>query len=161
MPAGDLRYRIGFYSRQAPGVSSPPEPDYGETEGDFAGTANFVVYGNIAPKLGGEQVLADRLTGVNFVNITVRQSSETRQVTTDWKAKDENTGDVYNIKSIVDPAGGNVRHGFLFEGVSQDHLLAELYAVARILQIADGPDEVHHMAIARRETWRYREAVAA
>ena len=42
-------------------------------------------------------------------------------------------------------------------GVSQDHLLAELYAVARILQIADGPDEVHHMAIARRETRRYRE----
>src|SRR3954451_14222432 len=41
-------------------------------------------------------------------------------------------------------------------GVSQDHLLAELYAVARILQIADGPDEVHHMAIARRETRRYR-----
>src|SRR5215213_2810483 len=46
-------------------------------------------------------------------------------------------------------------------GVSQDHLLAELYAVARILQIADGPDEVHHMAIARRETQRYREPVAA
>jgi acyl-CoA dehydrogenase len=46
-------------------------------------------------------------------------------------------------------------------GVSQDHLLAELYAVARILQIADGPDEVHHMAIARRESRRYREPVAA
>src|SRR6476659_9327478 len=46
-------------------------------------------------------------------------------------------------------------------GVSQDHLLAELYAVARILQIADGPDEVHHMAIARRETQRYRVPVAA
>ena len=30
----------------------------------------------------------------------------------------------------------------------QDILLAELYAVTRILQIADGPDEVHHMAIA-------------
>jgi acyl-CoA dehydrogenase len=45
-------------------------------------------------------------------------------------------------------------------GVSQDHLLGELYAVARILQIADGPDEVHHMAIARRETQRYREPVA-
>jgi acyl-CoA dehydrogenase len=44
-------------------------------------------------------------------------------------------------------------------GVSQDFLLAELYAVARILQIADGPDEVHHMAIARRETQRYRTAV--
>jgi acyl-CoA dehydrogenase len=46
-------------------------------------------------------------------------------------------------------------------GVAQDHLLPELYAVARILQIADGPDEVHHMAIARRETRRHREAVAA
>jgi acyl-CoA dehydrogenase len=46
-------------------------------------------------------------------------------------------------------------------GVSQDHLLGELYAVARILQIADGPDEVHHMAIARRESARYRERVAA
>jgi acyl-CoA dehydrogenase len=45
-------------------------------------------------------------------------------------------------------------------GVSQDFLLAELYAIARILQIADGPDEVHHMAIARRESARYREPVA-
>ncbi|HLJ02130.1 MAG TPA: acyl-CoA dehydrogenase family protein [Solirubrobacteraceae bacterium] len=41
-------------------------------------------------------------------------------------------------------------------GVSQDFLLGELYAVARILQIADGPDEVHHMAIARRESRRYQ-----
>jgi acyl-CoA dehydrogenase len=46
-------------------------------------------------------------------------------------------------------------------GVSQDTLLAELYAVARILQIADGPDEVHRMAIARQETRRYREPVPA
>src|SRR3954447_13318235 len=46
-------------------------------------------------------------------------------------------------------------------GVSQDFVLGELYAVARILQIADGPDEVHHMAIARRETQRYRVPVAA
>jgi acyl-CoA dehydrogenase len=46
-------------------------------------------------------------------------------------------------------------------GVSQDLLLAELYAVARILQIADGPDEVHHMAIARRESNRYRQPIPA
>jgi acyl-CoA dehydrogenase len=46
-------------------------------------------------------------------------------------------------------------------GVCQDTLLPELYAVARILQIADGPDEVHHMAIARRETERYRLAPVA
>src|SRR5437588_3381287 len=44
-------------------------------------------------------------------------------------------------------------------GVAQDTLLPELYAVARILQIADGPDEVHHMAIARRESQRYQQPV--
>ena len=41
-------------------------------------------------------------------------------------------------------------------GVSQDFVLAELYAAARAMRIFDGPDEVHHMAIARRETRRYR-----
>jgi len=41
-------------------------------------------------------------------------------------------------------------------GVSQDFVLAELYAAARAMRIFDGPDEVHHRAIARRETRRYR-----
>jgi acyl-CoA dehydrogenase len=36
-------------------------------------------------------------------------------------------------------------------GVSQDFVLAQLHAHARILRIADGPDEVHRMSIARRE----------
>jgi len=45
-------------------------------------------------------------------------------------------------------------------GVSQDFPLAELYAVARSLQIADGPDEVHLMSIARRETRGARERVS-
>jgi len=40
-------------------------------------------------------------------------------------------------------------------GVSGDTPLAALYAQARLLQIADGPDEVHRMAIARRELRRY------
>jgi acyl-CoA dehydrogenase len=46
-------------------------------------------------------------------------------------------------------------------GLSQDFPLAELYAVARSLQIADGPDEVHLMSIARRETRGVRERVTA
>jgi acyl-CoA dehydrogenase len=36
-------------------------------------------------------------------------------------------------------------------GLSQDVPLGELYAQARMLQIADGPDEVHKMTLARRE----------
>jgi acyl-CoA dehydrogenase len=39
-------------------------------------------------------------------------------------------------------------------GVAQDVPLARMYAMARSLRIADGPDEVHNMVIARREIGR-------
>jgi acyl-CoA dehydrogenase len=41
-------------------------------------------------------------------------------------------------------------------GVSQDFPLAGLWAGIRSLRLADGPDEVHRMAVARRELARYR-----
>nr|WP_272924291.1 MULTISPECIES: acyl-CoA dehydrogenase family protein [unclassified Streptomyces] len=40
-------------------------------------------------------------------------------------------------------------------GVSQDFPLAELWAAARTLRLADGPDEVHLRSLARRELKRY------
>ncbi|MEU6296882.1 acyl-CoA dehydrogenase family protein [Streptomyces erythrochromogenes] len=40
-------------------------------------------------------------------------------------------------------------------GVSQDLPLAELWAAARTLRLADGPDEVHQRSLARRELRRY------
>lgn len=40
-------------------------------------------------------------------------------------------------------------------GVAQDVPLARMYALARSLRIADGPDEVHNMVVARREIRRY------
>ena len=40
-------------------------------------------------------------------------------------------------------------------GLSQDFPLAELYAQARMLRIADGPDEVHKNSLARAELRRY------
>jgi acyl-CoA dehydrogenase len=40
-------------------------------------------------------------------------------------------------------------------GVSQDTPLAELYAAARTLRLADGPDEVHKRSLARRELRAY------
>jgi acyl-CoA dehydrogenase len=42
-------------------------------------------------------------------------------------------------------------------GVSQDTPLAEMYEQARMLRIADGPDEVHKMTLARRELKRFRD----
>ncbi|MFH8408322.1 acyl-CoA dehydrogenase family protein [Streptomyces sp. NPDC018019] len=41
-------------------------------------------------------------------------------------------------------------------GVSQDFPLAELWAAARTLRLADGPDEVHQRSLARRELKRHR-----
>ncbi|WP_419993665.1 acyl-CoA dehydrogenase family protein [Streptomyces boninensis] len=40
-------------------------------------------------------------------------------------------------------------------GVSQDYPLAELWAAARSLRLADGPDEVHQRSLARRELKQY------
>ncbi|MBB5953485.1 acyl-CoA dehydrogenase [Saccharothrix tamanrassetensis] len=41
-------------------------------------------------------------------------------------------------------------------GVGQDLPLASLWAQARTLRLADGPDEVHRMSLAKRELRRYR-----
>ncbi|KAF4405634.1 acyl-CoA dehydrogenase family protein [Streptomyces lycii] len=43
-------------------------------------------------------------------------------------------------------------------GVSQDFPLAELWAAARTLRLADGPDEVHQRSMARRELKKYARA---
>ncbi|NUT93271.1 MAG: acyl-CoA dehydrogenase [Saccharothrix sp.] len=40
-------------------------------------------------------------------------------------------------------------------GVSQDFPLADLWAQARTLRLADGPDEVHRMSLAKRELKKY------
>ncbi len=44
-------------------------------------------------------------------------------------------------------------------GVTQDFILAELAAHARILRIVDGPDEVHREAVARREVTNTRRGL--
>jgi acyl-CoA dehydrogenase len=46
-------------------------------------------------------------------------------------------------------------------GVSQEFPLAMLWAQARLLRLADGPDEVHRMALARRELKAHRAAMVA
>lgn len=45
-------------------------------------------------------------------------------------------------------------------GVSDDTVLARLFAITRALKIADGPDEVHLRTVARCELTKYREESA-
>jgi acyl-CoA dehydrogenase len=41
-------------------------------------------------------------------------------------------------------------------GFTEDFPLAEMYAMGRWLQMADGPDEVHMRSVARAELGRYQ-----
>ncbi|MBB1247454.1 phage head closure protein [Rhizobium sp. G21] len=49
---------------------------------------------------GGEAVQAARLAGQHVVVIRVRASSQTRLITTEWRARDVRTGVVYAIRDI-------------------------------------------------------------
>ncbi len=50
-------------------------------------------------------------------------------------------------------------HGAL--GMSDDTPLAAMWRFSRMLKLADGPDEVHKMVIARREVGRFLKKRAA
>lgn len=99
MRTGELRWRIGFYKVVA------ADDGYGNTTSGYGANPEFSVAANVKPKLGGEGIQAGRLAGKNYVNITVRRSSDTALVTNDWRAKDERSGEIYNIRSIIDPDG--------------------------------------------------------
>lgn len=103
--SGALRERIGFYR--------PVKTDdgFGNKQIGFAGVPEIVVRASLAPRLGGESVLAGRLAGRSLVSIVVRASASTRAITTDWKARDERAGVEFNIRSIVDPFRGGVGRG--------------------------------------------------
>ncbi len=97
--AGDLRHRVEFGKRQEVNPDYPD--DLGNTESVFV--PQFTVWAKVQAKFGGEAVVAARLTGQQPVTIIVRQSSQTNQIKTDWQAKDTKSGEVYAIRSIVDP----------------------------------------------------------
>ena len=100
--AAELDARVAFHRR------ATIDDGYGNVEGGFDPNPAFpAVAAQIRPKLGGEEVFAARLGGRNPVNIIVRKSNNTEQVTTDWAAKNTRSGEVYNIRSVIDPDGEN------------------------------------------------------
>jgi SPP1 family predicted phage head-tail adaptor len=50
---------------------------------------------------GGEAVMADRLQGRHTLVIRVRADSQTRSVSTNWRARDARVGTVYNIVDVT------------------------------------------------------------
>ena len=97
--SGDLRHLVAFDKREE--INPDYTDDFGNTESVFM--EQFAASASIRAKLGGETVVAARLTGQNTVNITVRQSTRTRAIGTDWQARDVREGITYAISSIIDP----------------------------------------------------------
>lgn len=93
MSSGELRGLVAFDSMVAAAA------DGGITAGDWA--EQFRCPANIRYLRGGEPVIASRLQGVQPVVLKVRSSSETRQVTTGWQARDVHTGAAFNIRSVT------------------------------------------------------------
>lgn len=106
--AGDLRERVTFDSRVVASDS------YGN-ERTESFSEQFTVAAAIRPRLGGEQVLAGRLAGTNLVNVIVRRSGDTDEITTTWRGRNARSGEVYNIRSKVDPYQNTPQHGRFWE----------------------------------------------
>lgn len=107
MTASDLRDRVAFEQQQA------ASDGYGNAEGEFA--EEFRRAAQIIPRLGGETVIAARLSGRQPVTIRVRQDSQTRQVDESWRVRDVRKGTIYQIRSKVDPRQHATEHGMYID----------------------------------------------
>jgi head-tail adaptor len=68
----------------------------------------FSAAAELIPRLGGESVIASRLTGTQPYTIRIRSWADSRQVTPAWRAIDaRNPSRVFNIRTIVDADGKN------------------------------------------------------
>jgi SPP1 family predicted phage head-tail adaptor len=77
------------------------EDDYGNEMAEWQ--FQFTIPAGVRARLGGEQVLAARLTGVQPYTVTVRQCDVSTPVSTDWKIHIEDLNLDLAIVSIVDP----------------------------------------------------------
>lgn len=93
MSAGELRERIAFHS------ISESDSSYGIVAGEYE--EQFRRAARIRSLPGSEPVIAQRLTGVNPIEIKTRSDSETRDVDEAWKIVNVRTLQSYNIRSVV------------------------------------------------------------
>ena len=91
--AGSRRYRVAFDE------IATDDTSYGIAAGEY--DEQFRRFARLRSLPGSEPVIAQRLTGVNPVEIECVSDSETRSVTEAWRIRDVNSGVAYNIRSIV------------------------------------------------------------
>lgn len=92
MTAGQLRYAIRFERRK-------DAPDgYGNTISTWQG--EYECRADMTWLRGGENVLAARLQGVRTMALMIRDCVAARAITSDFRAVDKRTGDIFNIRSV-------------------------------------------------------------
>lgn len=90
MSAGLLRERVIFEQR------STADDEFGSPIADWQ-AGGPAVAARIQFLKAGEQVIGQRLSGVQPVVITVRSSEFTRGITADWRARDARSGKTFNL----------------------------------------------------------------
>lgn len=98
MSAGKLTERYTFAKRTDTSTDSPAGDGYGNFEGSWSD--QFTVWAERTFLRGGEDVLAARLEGRQPIILRIRRSSDTEQITTDWRATDTRRSKVYNIRTV-------------------------------------------------------------
>lgn len=83
--AGQLRERVTFQR-----MDETPDGHGNESSGTW--TDQFTEAARLMPRLGGEEVIAARMSGVQPYILTVRSSQRTREVTPAWRAYDTRRG---------------------------------------------------------------------
>lgn len=95
--------------------------------------------------------IADARTNVNAARLLVLQAAWRMDNEGSKAARHDIAAAKIMVPQVVKAVVDNGIQLFGGAGVSQDTMLSVLYAQARFLQIADGPDEVHRRSLARAE----------
>jgi SPP1 family predicted phage head-tail adaptor len=91
--AGDLRERVAFDKRGTGSDGGGGVVTIWQEQ--FQRRAAYV------HRNGGEAVMADRLQGKHTLVVRVRADSQTRTISTDWRARDARVGTLYNIIDVT------------------------------------------------------------
>jgi head-tail adaptor len=94
MAAGELREMLRFDRR-----ATIPDDGYGNTQGAWGAFAGPYP-ARVAPPAGSEDVLAERLTGLQPVEITIRWTPLAVTIQTQDRAVDVRSGRTYSVSSI-------------------------------------------------------------
>jgi acyl-CoA dehydrogenase len=95
--------------------------------------------------------IADARTNINAARLLVLQAAWRMDTEGNKAARHDIAAAKIMVPRVVKEIVDNAIQVFGGGGLAQDTLLPVLYAQARFLQIADGPDEVHRRSLARAE----------